>query len=40
MGPGAVWYLSKQVAIDFSYNFGLTDESDHRFLRLGLDLAF
>jgi hypothetical protein len=40
MGPGMIWIVSKQLALDFSYNFGLTDETDHRFLRLGLSLAF
>ncbi len=39
-GPGAIWFLSKQCALDFSYNFGLTDESDHRLVRLGLSIAF
>jgi len=40
MGPGMIWFVSKQVAMDFSYNFGLTDDTDHRFLRLGLAVAF
>jgi hypothetical protein len=40
MGPGIVWFVTKQVALDFSYNFGVTAESPHRFLRLGLSMAF
>jgi hypothetical protein len=40
MGPGMIWFVSKQVAIDSSYNFGLTDETDHRFIRVGLSIAF
>jgi hypothetical protein len=40
MGPGMIWFVNKRVAVDFSYNFGLTDESLHRLVRLGLSMAF
>jgi hypothetical protein len=39
-GPGVIWFPSQRVAVDFSYNFGVTDESDHRLIRLGLSIAF
>ena len=40
MGPGMIWFVSKTVAIDSSYNFGMTDDTDHRFIRIGLSVAF
>ncbi|MBI3462226.1 MAG: transporter [Planctomycetes bacterium] len=40
LGPGMIWFASDQLAVDFSYNFGLTAESPHRLVRLGLSLAF
>lgn len=40
MGPGMIWFVSKRTALDFSYNFGVTEQSTHRLIRLGLSVAF
>lgn len=40
MGPGMIWFLSKRTALDFSYNFGVTEQSTHRLIRSGLSMAF
>jgi hypothetical protein len=40
MGPGMIWFVTKRMELDLSFNFGVTDESDHRFARLGLSVAF
>lgn len=40
IGPGIFRALNNRVAVDFSYNFGLTPETPHRNVRLGLSMAF
>jgi hypothetical protein len=40
LGPGVIWFVNKRTALDFSYNFGVTNESLHRLVRLGLSMAF
>ena len=40
VGPGMLWFVSGRLALDFSYNFGLTAQSPHRIVRFGLSMAF
>lgn len=40
VGLGFLWYVSAQVALDGSYNVGLTSRSSSRLVRLGLSFAF
>ncbi len=40
VGPGVAWIVSPRTMLDFSLNFGLTDQSPHRITRFGLSLAF
>lgn len=40
IGSGLIWFVTERSALDFSYNFGVTEESPHRQVRLGLSLAF
>jgi hypothetical protein len=40
LGPGMVLFRGNRLAYDASYNFGVTGESPHRFIRLGMAMAF
>lgn len=40
IGPGFILFASRHMALDASYNFGLTPVSPHRILRFGVAMAF